>query len=144
MNNIQYKYSKMDLGQFAMFEENYSIEIKEVEFNTNTMFSYDSENRTLACKISVVSSQKEKPLFKIEVNSYFELSPDSIESLKKENEISFPPNILIQFASFCYGATRGVVFTKTIGTSLNNLILPPVYFNNIIDKGFAVNISNEH
>ena len=69
----------MDLGQFAMFEENYSIEIKEVEFNTNTMFSYDSENRTLACKISVVSSQKEKPLFKIEVNSYFELSPDSIE-----------------------------------------------------------------
>ena len=134
----------MDLGQFAMFEENYSADIQEVDFSTNTMFSYDFENRTLACKISVVSSQNEKPLFKVEVNSYFELSPDSIESLKKENEISFPPSILIQFASFCYGATRGVVFTKTIGTPLNHLILPPVYFNNIIDKGFAVNISDNH
>jgi len=35
-----------------------------------------------------------------------------------------PAELLAQFASLTYGAIRGVIFAKTMGTALNNIILP--------------------
>ena len=87
---VKYKYNKIELEQFAMFEENDNPEIA------------------------------------------------SIVRLHKDGQIIFAPQLLVQFASFCYGTMRGVIYTKTLGSSLNNYILPPVYFGNLIDKGFAV------
>lgn len=35
-----------------------------------------------------------------------------------------PAELLARFASLTYGAIRGVIFAKTMGTALNNIILP--------------------
>ena len=82
--------------------------------------------------------KNEKPLVKAELRSFFDIAPESIVRLHKDGQIIFAPQLLVQFASFCYGTMRGVIYTKTLGSSLNNYILPPVYFGNLIDKGFAV------
>ena len=135
---VMYKYNKMELEQFAMFEENCNPEPKEVQFQTEAQFSYDTDNYILCSKIIVNMSAQEKPLVKAELKSYFNLLPESVESLRKDGRITFAPPLLVQFASLCYGSIRGVIFTKTMGTPLNSFIVPPVYFGNLIDKGFVV------
>lgn len=135
---VMYKYSKMELEQFAMFEENYNSEIIEVQFQTEAQFSFDKENSVLCSRIVVNMSVGEKPLVKAELKSYFDIQPESVKGLKQDGKILFAPPLLVQFASLCYGSMRGVIYTKTIGTPLSNYILPPVYFGNLIDRGFAV------
>jgi hypothetical protein len=135
---VMYRFSKMELEQFAMFEENCNPEPKEVQFHTEAQFSYDKDNYILCSKIIINMASQEKPLVKAELKSYFNLSPESVENLRKDGRIVFAPHLLVQFASLCYGSIRGVIFAKTIGTPINNYVLPPVYFANLIDKGFVV------
>lgn len=135
---VMYRFSKMELEQFAMFEENCNPELKEVQFQTEAQFSYDTDNYILCSKIIVNMSVQEKPLVKAELKSFFNLLPESVENLRKDGRIMFAPPLLVQFASLCYGSIRGVIFTKTLGTPLNSIIVPPVYFGNLINKGFVV------
>ena len=135
---VMYRFSKMELEQFAMFEENCNPEPKEVQFQTEAQFSYDTDNYILCSKIIVNMSAQKKPLVKAELKSYFNLLPESVENLRKDGRIMFAPPLLVQFASLCYGSIRGVIFAKTMGTLLNSFIVPPVYFGNLIDKGFVV------
>lgn len=90
-NQVLYKYSKMDLEQFALFEENVSPIIKEVQFQTEVQFSYDKNSRILCSKIVATMILKEKPLLKADFRSYFEIAPESIEDLRQERNIIFPP-----------------------------------------------------
>ena len=133
-----YRFSKMELEQFAMFEENCNPEPNEVQFHTEAQFSYDKDSYILCSKIIVNMASQEKPLVKAELKSYFSLLPESVENLRKDGRIMFASPLLVQFASLCYGSIRGVIFAKTIGTPINNYVLPPVYFANLIDKGFVV------
>ena len=135
---VMYRFSKMELEQFAMFEENCNPEMNEVQFHTEAQFSYDKDNYILCSKIIINMASQEKPLVKAELKSYFNLLPESVENLRTDGRIMFAPPLLVQFASLCYGSIRGVIFAKTIGTPINNYVLPPVYFANLIDKGFVV------
>ena len=135
---ILYKFSKMQLDQFAMFEENLTQLDQEVDIQTETRFSFDKEKNMLCSQITVSMLQENNILLKADLSSFFEIQAESLQYLQKEGKLIFPPSLLIQFASLCFGSIRGVIFTKTIGTTLNNFILPPVYFGNIIDKSFVV------
>ena len=134
---VLYKYTKMELEQFAMFEENVLSEDKEIQFQTGVQFSFDAANNILCSKVIVTVSQESSPIMKIDLNSFFDISPEPIANLRQEGKVVFPPPILVQFASLGYGSIRGIMYAKTMGTPLNTLILPPVYFGNIIDKAFV-------
>jgi hypothetical protein len=136
--SVLYKYSRMSLEQFAMFEENLTNDIKEVEYQTESQFSYSKDESEICCKIIVNIYNQDKPLAKSELRSYYKIKPESIDVLKNGNDIAFNPALLVQFASLCYGSMRGVLFAKTMNTPLNHFVLPPVYFNRIIDKAFVV------
>ena len=135
---IIYKYAKMELEQFAMFEENIPLETNDVQFQTGVQFSFDKDNRILCSKVVVTISQENNPIMKIDLNNYFEIASESINNLMQEEKIVFSPPILVQFASLGYGAIRGIMYTKTLGTALSAFILPPIYLGNMIDKAFVV------
>ena len=137
-NQIEYRFVKNEIAQFALFDKNIVADIKEVQFQTETQFFYDKENRVLCCKISITMLQQEKVLLKVELDSFFELTAESVMQLQQDNRIVFDPMLLIQFASLCYGTLRGVLHVKTLGTVLNAFVLPPIYFQNIINKPFVV------
>ena len=135
---VQYRFRKIDIAQFAMFMENYSDQIKDVAFKTDTQFSFDKDQNVLSCHIGVAMSKDNKPLLKIELCCSFEITSETIENLRQENQYVFAPALLIQFASLCYGTLRGVMHTKTLNTPLNNFILPPVYLDEVIKVPFIV------
>ena len=94
---ILYQFINMDLIQFATFVENYMDDGQDIEVANKFRFSYDFEENVMC----------------------------SAEAMKSHEGLIAPADLLAQFASLAYGSVRGVVFAKTIGLPLNNLILPP-------------------
>lgn len=137
-NQIQYRFRKIDIAQFAIFMENYSDQIKDVAFKTDTQFGFDKDQNVMSCRIGVAMFKDNRLLLKIELCCSFEITAETIDNLKQESQYVFAPGLLIQFASLCYGTLRGVMHAKTLNTPLNNFILPPVYFEEVIKTPFAV------
>ena len=79
-NTFEYRFSKIELEQFATFEENFQCE-KEISFQTNTSFSFDKNNMIFISRIGVCATQMEKPILKAEQVCYFELSSETVNSL---------------------------------------------------------------
>ena len=139
MEQLYYKYVKMDLEQFAVFEENIPQKLDGLKFQTQVQFDYDKAQNVLCCKITITFSEDGKPLMKAVMCSYFSISKDSLDQIRNEqDQFVFAPYMLIQFSSLNYGSLRGVLYLKRIGTKLAEHILPPIYFGQIIDKPFVV------
>jgi hypothetical protein len=135
---IQYRFRKIDIAQFAMFLENGSDQIKEVAFKTDTQFGFDKDQNVLTCSIGVAMYKYDKLLLKIELRCSYEITAETIENLRQDNQYVFAPRLLIQFASLCYGTLRGVMHTKTLNTPINSFVLPPVYFDDLIKEPFVI------
>lgn len=135
---IKYRYSKMELAQFARFEENLHLPAGEVQFQTEVQFSFDKHSNTLCCRVTINMLQEERPLVKAELCNYFDIQPQTLEQLGEGGQLVFPIPLLVQFASLGYGSIRGILFAKTAGSPLADFVLPPVYFDRLISHPFAV------
>lgn len=128
----------MELTQFATFEESLDKSVNEVQFQTEVQFSFDKQNSVLCCRVTVNMLQEEKPLLKAELCNYFDIPEQTKEALNREGKLEFPIPLLVQFASLGYGSIRGVLFAKTTGSPLADFVLPPVYFDKLINNPFVV------
>ena len=133
---ILYKYDKMELEQFAVLSENFKPS-ENVEFETRTSFAFDKAQKILVSKIDVRANQGDALVMKGVLNSFFRFEDASVAAMETDGRVVIPAQVLIQAASLCYGSLRGIIFDRTIGTQLCNVILPPIYFNRIIDKDLA-------
>ena len=137
--SIQYRFRKIDVAQFAIFPEHYSSEMSEVGFGLDSQFAFDKEQNVLCSRIIVsMTNEANNLLLKIELCCYFEIAKESMQNILQDNSYVFQPALLVQFASLCYGTLRGVIHMKTIDTPLNGYILPPVFFDTIINNPFIV------
>lgn len=137
MKDMMYRYAKIELEQFAMFEENLNEEHGEIQLQTEAQFKYDKAQQVLCSKITVTFSNGETPLMRAVINSYFLIHQDSIRRITdSEGHLVFPTSVLVQFASLNYGSLRGMIHLKTLGTKLSGYILPPIFFNEIITKDY--------
>lgn len=136
---IAYSYAKINLEQFAIFDENYDQNQSEIEFQTQVQFSYDQEQNVISNSIILEILQNHNTVLKAEQCSYFEINKDSVELLRDvQGKIVFSPQLLVQFASLNYGTMRGSIHIKTLGSPINRFILPPIYFHKMIEKEFVV------
>lgn len=125
---ILYRFIRMELVQFATFDDDTTACDTDIEVSSKFLFAYNFDNDAMCCTASVTLTSANEPLVKVELSSYFDIEPDSAKSLKVSGDFIAPAELLAQFASLTYGAVRGVIFAKTIGSPLNRIILPP---NNI-------------
>ena len=132
MNNIQYKFIKMDLTQFSPEWERYDSTNDSVGIETNFRFSFNKTERILKCVTNLTFIQENQPFLRSELQTFYEISKESVEELTNDSVITIPKALLCQFASLAYGSFRGVIYMKTINTDLSNLILPPMYLDEVI------------
>lgn len=130
----------MDLTQFSPQWELYDSSNASVGIETNFNFSFNKTEGILKCAINLTFIQESRPFLKSELQTFFEIAKDSIEELTGENDITIPKGLLCQFASLSYGSFRGVLHMRTINTELSNLILPPVYLNNVIKDDMKIQL----
>ena len=135
---ILYKYVKVETEQFAIFEENFKQDVTDSMFQVETYFSFNQAQGVLVNRMAVIVLQQSSVILKIAMMDYFKIAEESLSALTNDNRINFPQSFLQQLASLSFGTLRGVLVAKTEGTKLSNLILPPTYIGNLIDKNFVV------
>ena len=139
-NSIQYKFIKIDLTQFSPEWDKYDSENPSVGIETNFNFSFNKTEGVLRCTTSLHFIQEDQIFLKTELQTFYEISKESIEELVGENVLTIPKGLLCQFASLAYGSYRGVLYMKTINTPLSNLILPPMYLNEVIKDDMQIQL----
>lgn len=139
MNQLLYKYAKIELEQFAIFEENISSPINEVKFENMIQFDYDKEHDVLCSKLTLTMTDGVKTLLRAVMYSYFLIAKESLEQITNDKgQLVFTPMVLVQFASLNYGSMRGALSIKCQNTPLADCVLPPVYLGQTIDQSFIV------
>lgn len=131
---ILYQFICMELVQFATFEDCYVENDEDIEITNKFQFSYNFDENVMCCTSSVILSKENRIFLKADLASYFSIEPSSAESLKESEDFIAPAELLAQFASLTYGSIRGVIFAKTMGTALNNIILPPNDVRNLFQN----------
>lgn len=138
MSNIQYRFTKMDLTQFSPEWDRYDAGAPSVGIGTNFNFSFNKSEGILKCATNLTFIQNNQVFLKSELQTFYEISKESIDELTNENVITIPRSLLCQFASLAYGSFRGVIYMKAINTALNNLILPPMYLDEVIKDDMKI------
>ena len=130
----------MDLTQFSPEWDRYDAEDPSVGIETNFNFSFNKSEGILKCATNLTFIQNNQIFLKSELQTFFEILKESIDELTNENVITIPKGLLCQFASLAYGSFRGVVYMKTINTALSNLILPPMYLDEVIKDDMKIQL----
>lgn len=140
MEEIKYKFIKMDLTQFSPNWEQYDEVNDVVGINTEFGFSYNKTARVLRCETTLNFVQENKIFLKCAIQTFFEIEEDSVVNLKTSEGIEFPREMLCQFASLSYGSMRGVLYVKSINTPIGNLVLPPLYVDEVIKENLTIKL----
>ncbi len=125
MKSLQYRIAGFDLMQFIPTYEKF-IADGSIEGNYGFDFAFNKATNTLRVIVNLSLTQNEESVLTVQFATFVEIKDESAESIIKGNEITFAKEHLAQFASFGYGALRGVMYLKTINTPIDNVILPPL------------------
>jgi hypothetical protein len=130
----------MDLTRFSPEWDRYNTGDPSVGIETNFNFSFNKSEGILKCVTNLTFIQNNQVFLKSELQTFFEIIKESIDKLTNENVITIPRGLLCQFASLAYGSFRGVIYMKAINTTLSNLILPPMYLDEVIKDDMKIHL----
>lgn len=125
IEQILYRFAKLDLTQFAIFDADDIDYEKPLELSSTFQFAYSFDDNMVCCTTTVVITKENEPVLKAELNSYFKIQAESAASMTVDECVVLPTSLMTQFASLGYGSMRGVIYAKTMGTLLDRIILPP-------------------
>ena len=122
---IFYKFIKLNLTQFATFDVDFADDERPIELSSSFLFAYNFDDDIVCCTTAVIMSKDKVPVLKAELDSLFKIQEDSVKSMTEDECVVLPVGLMTQFASLGYGAMRGVIYAKTMGTPLSDIVLPP-------------------
>ena len=128
---IPFRVSHIETVQFAIFPDEY-LNGTEVTVDTSCGFNVKTDLSQIRNLISVKYSQNGHLLLVAQVACYFGISPESIEEIKTAGVI--PAEFLRYIGAVSIGVIRGVIHSKTEGTVLNPVVLPPVDMDLMVDS----------
>ncbi len=75
----------------------------------------------------------------IVVDCYYEILQESWKEMTDSTgKIKVPSGFLLHIASITIGSARGILYTKTEGTILNNYIMPLINMSNAVKEDMIV------
>lgn len=136
---VYYKIAGFELTKFIIRIENYN-EHDDVNVGTEISFAYNSDERVIRSTVNVVFSQNDKVFLEEQLDTFIEIRKDSMDLMKEGSKIRITSLLQCQFASFGYGALRGIMYLKTMNTPISGLILPPNNLSQMINEDILINI----
>ena len=133
---IPYRINKIKTVQFASFPDalDYEIYKNNGGFGIESSFSfgYNADLTSIRCTASFKYSQNESLLLICEVQCFFDIAPEGGKQIRQDKKISV--EFLQYMATIATGTARGIIHTKTEGTVLNELVLPPINLTEVITE----------
>ena len=133
---IPYKISNIVTKQFAIFPEKF-VNGEIVNINTNYNFNLKVDFSQVRCSSVIQFIQKEQLILVLEVVCNFDIAAEGVNFIKNENKI--PVDFLRYMATIVVGTARGIIHSKTEGSVLNSIVLPPINLVDTIQTDFQIN-----
>lgn len=139
MSSIKYKILSMQVTKSDITSENYEIE-GSMQISNSFGFKVNVDNCLLLCNHELSLKKDNKVFTEIELETIFYISKESFEEMKKEDKVEISRGFLVQCGSISYGSLRGIVLRDTQKEGLNNIIIPPLYIEDIIKEPMIIDI----
>jgi len=133
---IPYRISHVETKQFAIFPDKF-INGDIVNIKANYNFNLRSDCAQVRCASTIQFVQKKQLILVLEIVCYFVIAPEGVEFIKEQNKV--PVEFLRYMATIVVGTARGVIHTKTEGTVLNSVVLPPINLVDAIKDEIVIN-----
>ena len=135
---INFAIQRIDIKRFSLIEPDMDKFLSNEEFDIDGEIGIDfgisvNKNIVVTIKTSIKHPDNEINYLDFILNTEFSIS-DSKFSFKSNEDIkSLPSSFLTQIASIAYSTARGIIFAKTLGSYLNQYILPLADMNQIVE-----------
>lgn len=135
MMSIPYKITRLETRQFAIFPDKFSNS-DEVGVNSSYEFSISTDVSLIRCRSSFHYIQEDRVLMILEMSAFFTIAPEGMTEIKTKGMI--PVDFLRYMGTIVVGTARGIIHTKTEGTVLNSIVLPPINLVEIIKEDLVL------
>lgn len=89
-----------------------------------------------------LSSTNEKAMV-LQVQCDFGIHPEDLKSMTGNGQVTIKKDILDYFIAQTVGTVRGIMHSKTEGTSFNGIIIPPMDVTTIISSDLIIDLPKE-
>jgi len=122
------------------FEQHPDLLVAEsaVQVKSEYGFAVNVAEHRVRCVSKYIYIQGENELLKLELVCIFEVETEAFENLKKDKELTIPVDFLRYMATICVGTARGNIHARTEGTTLADVVLPPINLVNTIKEPFVL------
>ena len=134
--NIPYRIHQIQTKQFAIFPENLNLSNDNIVIQTGFGFGYSRELDSIRCTAKFDYVQDERLVLTSEIQCFFAISEEGRDVLLKSKVI--PVDFLRYMATITTGTARGIIHSKTEGTPVNYLVLPPINVTENIDRDLKI------
>lgn len=141
ITHIRFRLCKAEIKQFAVFEENDIADKSEVQIKANFKVRFDEEESVVFNECTVSFVNQEKPIVKASVELGYQLTPETVEGLTKNDVFTLPQELLMYFATHTYGAVRGVLMAKLENNPVQ-LLLPLMEINGQSIPPFSIKLKS--
>ena len=137
---ISYQLRKIHQNTFA-FNNKIEIEseVVEINFNVSQNFEFKSDKKQLDITLLVNLTETKSKNLLVSLETRYDYYIQEYEELTQQNEI--PVQFLAILLGLSLSSTRGILFSKTVGTTLEKYYLPILNPTSIINN--LIN-SNKH
>ena len=107
-----------------------------VNIKTEFGFSYSNDISSILCISKISYYQDNRLLLLLELACTFDIAQEGQNALKKEKKIDAA--FQQYMATIVVGTARGIIHSKTEGSVLNPIVLPPINLVKFINKDIPI------
>ena len=124
---IAYRIVQVAVEDFKMLPQQLN-EKEELGINTSFSFQANFDIKCIRCLSSFVFTKGADKLIELKLSCVFSIEPSMFESLYNadKTQLTVEAYFCRYMATIAVGAARGVIAAKTQGSSLEDVVLPPI------------------
>jgi hypothetical protein len=143
---VNFRLVKIITNQFATFDDAFDGQ-RDIEVITDASYGASIEGKTVFCIISHNFKNTEGSAFiKVALTCIFEIEPDDWARIISDDKtiLTLPRDLCIHMAMLAIGTARGVLHSKTEGTSFNMHVLPTINTLDMIPSDLIINFTPDN
>lgn len=124
---IAYRIVQVAVEDFKMLPQQLN-EREKLGINTSFSFQANFDIKCIRCLSSFVFTKGADKLIELKLSCVFSIEPSIFESLYNtdKTQLTVEAYFCRYMATIAVGAARGVIAAKTQGSSLEDVVLPPI------------------
>lgn len=130
---IGFKIVGLRTEQFATLEENF-VEKKKSEVITDLEFRANKESHQIGVFSTFTFKIAKKPFIILQISCHFMITEESWSSCIDGTMATFPKEFMTHLTMIAIGSARGILHSKTEGTSFNRFLLPTINVTELVKE----------